>query len=218
MIKAVIFDMDGTLHDTETVFHAAWRKAAAIWDVPDIETTLADCTGRNMAGIEKYWCAKYETPSYADFFEARHRFFEEMTADGIPVKEGAMELLCYLRDHGYKLALATSTRRTGAEQHLKDTGMDGFFDVVMTGNDVENGKPAPDIFLRAAEGLGIEPRYCLGVEDSFNGIRGLYAAGMKPVMVPDITQPTPEIQRMLWAQCRTLADLIPLLEQSPRYE
>ena len=213
MIEAVIFDMDGTLHDTETVFHAAWRKAAAIWNVPDIETTLADCTGRNMAGIEKYWCAKYETPSYAEFFEARHRFFEEMSADGIPVKEGAMELLTYLRDHGYKIALATSTRRSGAEQHLRDTGMELFFDVVMTGNDVENGKPAPDIFLRAAEGLGVAPQNCVGVEDSFNGIRGLYAAGMKPVMVPDITLPTPEIQRMLWAQCRRLNDLIPLLER-----
>ena len=213
MIEAVIFDMDGTLHDTETVFHAAWRKAAAIWNVPDIETTLADCTGRNMAGIETYWCAKYKTPSYAEFFEARHRFFEEMTADGIPVKEGAMELLTYLRDRGYKIALATSTRRSGAEQHLRDTGMDSFFDVVMTGSDVENGKPAPDIFLRAAEGLGVDPQNCVGVEDSFNGIRGLYAAGMKPVMVPDITLPTPEIQRMLWAQCRRLTDLIPLLER-----
>jgi HAD superfamily hydrolase (TIGR01509 family) len=213
VIEAVIFDMDGTLHDTETVFHAAWRKAAAIWDVPDIETTLADCTGRNMAGIEKYWCAKYKSPSYEEFFEARHRFFEEMTADGIPVKEGAMELLSYLKERGYKIGLATSTRRSGAEAHLRDTGMDGFFDVVMTGNDVENGKPAPDIFLRAAEGLGVAPQHCVGVEDSFNGIRGLYAAGMKPVMVPDITLPTPEIQRMLWAQCRRLTDLIPLLER-----
>ena len=214
MIEAVIFDMDGTLHDTETVFHAAWRKAAAIWDVPDIETTLADCTGRNMLGIAQYWRAKYDYPSYEDFFEARHRFFEEMTADGIPVKEGAMELLSYLRDHGYKLALATSTRRVAAEQHLIDTNMDGFFQVVMTGNDVENGKPAPDIFLRAAEGLGVPPERCLGVEDSFNGIRGLYAAGMKPVMVPDVTQPTADIQRLLWAQCRRLTDLIPLLERN----
>lgn len=216
MIEAVIFDMDGTLHDTETVFHAAWRKAAAIWDVPDIETTLADCTGRNMAGIAQYWRAKYETPSYEEFFEARHRFFEEMTADGIPVKEGAMELLSYLKERGYKIALATSTRRSGAEQHLKDTGMDGFFDVVMTGNDVENGKPAPDIFLRAAEGLGVDPQNCIGVEDSFNGIRGLYAAGIKPVMVPDITQPTAEIRQLLWAECRTLSALIPLLERISR--
>ena len=217
MIKAVIFDMDGTLHDTESVFHAAWRKAAAIWDVPDIETTLADCTGRNMAGIEAYWCAKYESPSYEEFFQARHRFFEEMTADGIPVMPGAMELLCYLKEHGYPMALATSTRRTSAIEHLEDTGMLGFFDVIMTGNDVQNGKPAPDIFLRAAEGLGVEPQYCLGVEDSFNGIRGLYAAGMKPVMVPDVTQPTPEIQKLLWAQCGKLTDLIPLLEQAPRF-
>ena len=217
MIKAVIFDMDGTLHETESVFHAAWRKAAAIWDVPDIETTLADCTGRNMAGIEAYWCAKYESPSYEEFFQARHRFFEEMTADGIPVKEGAMELLTYLRDRGYKLALATSTRRTSAIEHLRDTNMEAFFEVVMTGNDVENGKPAPDIFLSAAEGLGVDPGECIGVEDSFNGILGLSAAGMKPVLVPDVMPPTLAIQRLLWAQCRRLTDLIPVLEQMPMH-
>ena len=104
----------------------------------------------------------------------------------MPVKEGAYEVLTYLREHGYKVALATSTPWETVEDHLARTDMAGYFDVIVTGDMIENGKPAPDIYLLAAERLGVDPADCVGVEDSPNGVRSVHAAGMRAVMIPDM--------------------------------
>ena len=215
MIKAVIFDKDGTLHDTEKVYHRAWRAAAEQTGVPDITDFVALCTGTNAHQTAILWQDFYgDAYDFPSFWALRDTLYDQIIEkDGLPIKEGAYELLDYLQANGIKIGLATSTNAERVNRHLELSDMQKYFDAVVTGDTVPNGKPAPDIFLIAAERMGTDPAQSMGVEDSFNGIRGLYAAGMKPVMVPDITLPTPEIQRMLWAQCRRLNDLIPLLER-----
>ncbi len=214
MIKAIIFDKDGTLHDTETVFGQAWALAADELGVPDIEATVRDCTGMTLPNIAQYWASKYPTVSFDDYLPRRQYHFNRLIADGVPVKEGAYELLSYLRDSGYRIGLATSTGYEGAMEHLRRTDMVKYFDegAIITGDMVENGKPAPDIFLLAAKRLGVAPALCLGVEDSNNGVRAIHAAGMRAVMIPDTVPPAPDILPLVWQRLDSLSDLIPLLE------
>ena len=129
------------------------------------------------------------------------------------VKEGAHEVLSYLKSHGYKIGMATSTPWDTVEDHLARTDMAKYFDTIVTGDMIENGKPAPDIYLLAAERLGVDPAACIGVEDSMSGIRAVHAAGMRPVMIPDLIQPTPEVEAMLWKRLTCLSELIPLLRE-----
>lgn len=214
-IQAVLFDKDGTLHDTEKVFYEAWKRAAEEFGgIPDMETTIRDCTGINLVTTKAYWNRKYPDVDFDRYIACRNRHFENLVAHGIPVKEGAVELLTYLTAHGYRVGLATSTGAQMAMEHMRRADMLRFFDrdAIITGNMVAHGKPAPDIYLLAAERLGVLPAACIGVEDSPNGIRAIHAAGMRAVLVPDRVPPTPDVEAMAWKRCDRLTDLIPILE------
>ncbi len=217
-VRALIFDKDGTLHDTEKVFRLAWREAAVRFGVPDIETTADHCTGLTIEGIRQYWEAKYPDIPFDPYIELRNRFFARKVAESVPVREGAMELLRALRERGYKLALATSTERVTALDHMRRTGMDIFFDAMIFGDAVEHGKPSPDIYLAAADALGISPGACVGVEDSVNGIMAIVHAGMRAIMVPDLMMPTPELEARLWARCDRLTDILSVLDRPGKTE
>ncbi len=214
MIKAIIFDKDGTLHDTEKVFCEAWHLAAEELHVPDIASTLRDCTGMTIPAIAAYWAEKYPSISFDDYLPRRQYHFNRIIADGIPVKEGAREVLEYLVAHGYRVGMATSTGFDAAMEHLMRTDMLKYFDrdAVITGDMVPNGKPAPDIFLLAARRLGVSVADCIGVEDSVNGVRAIHAAGMRPVMIPDIVSPTPEAEALVWRRLAHISELIAILE------
>lgn len=211
-IKAIIFDKDGTLHDTEKVYLQAWKAAAEEFNVPDIENTVRDCTGTNIPFIAQYWAKKYPDVPFEDYLPRRQHYYFGILEQGIPVKEGAYELLTYLRAHGYKVGMATSTPWDTVKEHLERTDMMGYFDTIVTGDMIERGKPAPDIYLLAAERLGVDPADCIGVEDSPNGVRSVYAAGMRAVMIPDMVEPSAEVEEMLWRKLGEIKDLIPLLE------
>ena len=211
-IRAIIFDKDGTLHDTEKVYKQAWNAAAAEFNVPDIENTVRDCTGTNIPFIAQYWAKKYPDVPFEDYLPRRQFYYFGILEQGIPVKEGAYELLTYLRAHGYKVGMATSTPWDTVKEHLERTDMMGYFDTIVTGDMIEHGKPAPDIYLLAAERLGVDPAECVGVEDSPNGVRSIHAAGMRAVMIPDLVEPSPEVEALVWRKLDCLMDMIPLLE------
>lgn len=213
-IQAVIFDKDGTLFDTEKVFMRAWKLAAAELNVPDIEPTVRDCTGKTIPDIAIYWAAKYPTIPFEDYLPRRqHHFHAIIDAEGVPVKDGAMAILAYLKGRGVKIALATSAGHAEAVQHLTQSGLMPYFDAIVTSDMVEHGKPAPDAYLLAASKLGVEPAFCIGVEDSLNGVKSIHAAGMRAVMIPDMIPPTEEIRGLLWRECQSLDALREELER-----
>ena len=216
-IKAVIFDKDGTLHDTEKVFHKAWRLAAEELHIPDIENTVRDCTGVNLPDTSVYWAKKYPDMPFETYLARRQHYFNEIIRDGVPIKAGAVELLTYLTTHGYAVCLATSTPYATTMEHLDRTNMTRFFspEAIVTGDRVKCGKPHPESFLLAAERLGSNPARCIGVEDSNNGIRAVHAAGMRPVMVPDLTPPAEDVKPLIWRTCGELWDIIRILEREP---
>ena len=212
-IKAIIFDKDGTLHDTEKVYMQAWKAAAEEFGgIPDIEDTVRDCTGTTIAFIAEYWAKKYPHIPFEDYLPRRQYHYFGILEKGIPVKDGAHEVLSYLKAHGYKVGMATSTPWDTVMEHMERTDMIKYFDTIVTGDMIEHGKPAPDIYLLAAERLGVDPSVCVGVEDSPNGVRSIHGAGMRGVMIPDMVEPTPEVEALLWKKLGELSELIPLLE------
>ncbi|MBQ7397337.1 MAG: HAD family phosphatase [Clostridia bacterium] len=215
MIKAVIFDMDGTLFDTESVYVDAWRRAGRELNFAPIEQAITACTGRNAKDTRQYFEDNFaDLISYDEFMVVRTHYSEAAIVErGVPIKEGVVELLEYLKANGIGIALATATRTERTLDNLDRTGLRPYFDVLVTGDMVENGKPHPETFLTAAERLGVLPCECIGVEDSFNGVRAIRAAGMFTIMVPDTVPPTPEIEALLDAKCTTLHEVRPIIEK-----
>ncbi len=215
MIQAIIFDKDGTLHDTEKVFAEAWHLAARELQVPDIETTLQDCTGMTLPAIDEYWTAKYPDIPFSEYLPRRQYHFHRIIADGIPVKEGACELLDACRARGLRIGMATSTGYDDAMEHLRRTDMVRYFDegAIITGDMVAHGKPAPDIYLLAAARLGVAPSACIGVEDSNNGVRSIVAAGMRAVMIPDTVPPAADVRKSAWRMLDDLSELVGILDR-----
>jgi HAD superfamily hydrolase (TIGR01509 family) len=196
-VSAVILDMDGTLHDTECVYHTALKQA-----VRAVGFTVTDTFCHSLIGIpgpesdamlREHLGPHFPFVDYGRLYE-EHR--DRALVTSIPLKTGAVELLESIAQHGLKVALATSASRRAAELHLSRSGLRGPLPVVVTRDDVARGKPYPDPFLRASTLLDVPPDECLAIEDSLHGIRAAHAAGMMPVMVPDLIAPTDEIRIM----------------------
>lgn len=205
--KAVIFDMDGVLFDTERLCKKAWCLVAREQGIRDIEKVSEQCIGRN-ANDTKDLVMKYYGPDFAyDAFRERvsEWVWDHHKRYGVPVKKGVRELLDYLQGSEYRIGLASSSRREAVLSHLTGTGLLPFFPVIVTGDMVKHSKPRPDIYLLACREAGVEPRDACAIEDSPNGIRAAHAAGMKPIMVPDMVAPDEETGRMC---CRIFEDLL----------
>ena len=139
-------------------------------------------------------------------------FQERVEKEGLPMMKGAGELLTWLQEKGVKIALASSTGQEKVLSHLRRADFTDFFQVVIGGDMVEHSKPLPDIYLKACELLGVKPENAIAIEDSPNGIRSAAAAGMLPVMVPDMVEPTPEIEELLYHKCDSLFAVRDFLE------
>lgn len=221
MIKAVVFDMDGVLFDTERICLEAWNEAAILMEEApgDIEASLKDCIGLNRNDTQLYFQEKYgEDFDYDKFRQLNSKAFGEIIArDGLPVKDGVYEILEYLKKAGTRIALASSSRRVSVLGHLKEAGITDYFEAVVTGDMVEHSKPDPEIYRMACESLGLPPCEVMAVEDSPNGIRSAAAAGMKAVMVPDLVQPDEEISQLLYLKCDSLLGIVDYLKKYKTY-
>ena len=123
-------------------------------------------------------------------------FHEYVEKNGLPVKKGVRELLQYLSVLSVPVGVASSTRLAVVEEELRQAGLYDYFQIVMGGDQLKRSKPEPDIYLMTCEKMGVQPRNAYAVEDSHNGIRSAYRAGMMPVMVPDLLPATEEMKEM----------------------
>ncbi|MCH3971670.1 MAG: HAD family phosphatase [Oscillospiraceae bacterium] len=206
MIKAALFDMDGTLFDTERIDHDAWVAVG----LP--EELYWHCIGRSRSAIlDILHNGLHQDP--LPFYDCYHRKTEEFLQKGIPKKPGADYILSFLQKKGCAMALVTSSRQERAERNLARAGVQQYFQAVISGDQIVHSKPAPDIFLKAAQCLNCVPKDCMVVEDSFNGVRSGRAAGMFTVMVPDLLQPSDEIRGMADAVLPSLREIAPLFEK-----
>ena len=215
MICAVIFDMDGVLIDTEKHYNAAWCQAATEAGFPftrEHALLLRSCEAKEgeklMQGIFG--------PSF-DYYAIRERrrelVRERLAQYGLEKKPGAEETLRFLRAKGIKTAVATATALDITKSHLTTIGVCDLFDSIVSAKNVAHGKPEPDVYLYACEQIGERPQDCMAVEDSPNGIMAAYRAGLRTVMVPDLTQPDEELTKYLYACVNSLSDLCELVDK-----
>lgn len=202
MPLAVVFDMDGVLLDTEVIFDEAWRRAAVQLHIADIEPAIRDCRGVTRTFIREYFAREYPEVDFDAFDALCDALYDEIIADGVPVMRGVREILHALREAGIRTAVATSSARERTMAHLTGAGIDSLFDAIITGDRIARSKPAPDIYLAAAEAIGVPPGCCIGVEDSHNGVRSAHAAGMQVAMVIDQMPATDEMRSL----CRYIFD------------
>jgi len=214
MIKAVIFDMDGVLIDTEKHYNAAWCEAAHMAGFGEFTREhalmLRSCDAKLASRMMKDIFG--ECFDYFAIREVRRRLVaERLEKYGLEKKSGIDEILAFLHEQGIKSAVATATPIELTLQHLEKIGVKDQFDRIVSAKQVEHGKPAPDVYLYACEQIGERPSDCIAVEDSPNGIRSAYAAGCRPVMVPDLTPPDEEIRPLLYAVVDSLSEIKELL-------
>ena len=210
MIKGVISDMDGVILDSEKLYVRFWCEAANFYGFPmNREHALSIRSMARPFAIEKlqgYFGAEF------DYDSVREKRIELMDAyvsqHGIEAKNGAQKLLGFLKENGYKVALATATPAQRAEEYLRRVDLLKYFDYVASARMVKNGKPKPDIYLFAAEKLGLKPEECLALEDSVNGVRSAAAAGCKTVLVPDLDNPEEQLKPLLYGTADGLEDVI----------
>ena len=214
MVSGIIFDMDGVLIDSERQSNEGWLWAAGQLGV-DMPIWLID----SFKGAPAELCCKFFDDYYKgviDYWEAKElrtqHVYKIRETEGIPVKKGVKDIFEYIRNNGLKCAVATSTRRESAEKTLHEIGVWDYLDAVVYGDEVERGKPEPDIFLRAAKAIGVNPSEAVVVEDSINGIKAGYAADMRVVHIPDTIAIDDDIRKLTYMVCADLNGLIDVVE------
>ena len=214
-IKGVIFDMDGVILDSEKLYVRFWCEAGRFYGFPMEEKHALSIRSmaRSLASVK----LRGIFGSSFDYDAVRSKRVELMDKyveeNGIELKDGAEALLVYLKENGYRIALATATPPDRAEKYLKAHDLYKYFDVMVSASMVSLGKPAPDIYLRAAERLGLSAQSCLALEDSPNGIRSASSAGCVTVMVPDLDKPNDDILPLLYSVANGLCDVKRILRE-----
>ncbi len=216
MNKGAIFDMDGLMIDSEKIVLMGYEFAAKKFGYDDDKVLeLARFSiGRTVNDTRKIFNEAiggnfdYDTfkPNVSKFVKD---YFEK---NGIPIKKGLFELLNALKRKSYRLCVATSTRKETAGEQLKKAGILQYFEDLVGGDDISRGKPFPDIFIEASRRIDVKPEDCFVFEDSINGIKAAYAAHTKPIMIPDLIEPTDEITSMIYKRFSSLDEAIPLIE------
>ena len=216
MKKAIIFDMDGLMIDSERVTYQEYVKKLHMLGHDDFtEDLYKHCLGKNKAGICKVF-----TDHYGDNFPMKevwddvHVWIDESLRNHVPKKEGLDELLQYLKTHGYKTIVATSSARVRVDEILKNAEIVDYFDDSICGDEVKHGKPDPEIFLTACQKLGVTPDEALVLEDSEAGILAAYNGRIDVICVPDMKYPEPDYASKATKIVDSLKDVIDYLESS----
>ena len=209
----MIFDLDGLILDTESIARIAWRRSTA-----DFGFVLEDDLYEKLIGLVTPDIGKVLRDAFGAEFRAEEaikrayvHFDEYIEKNGIEIKPGFFEVVELLDKTGIPRAIATSSSKAFAGRKLAASGLVGRFNIVVCGDEVQNGKPAPDIFLAAAKELEVEPQNCLVFEDSDNGVKAAHKAGMTIILIPDLKQPSKEIAQMAYKIYSSLLEAKPFV-------
>ena len=208
---SVIFDMDGTLLDTQSICIPAWEYAGEKQGLKGAGELMPSVCGMNLNGSNKVLTDHYPNIDL-ELFRADSREYIQKNLV-VRFMKGAKELLDYLKDRGVKIGLATGTSRPSVLHHLNEVDALPYFDALVCGTEIENGKPAPDIFLKTAELMGVDPKTCFVFEDSENGILAGSRAGMKIIGIPDVVAFSKEIKALMYCELEDLSQAIEIFEK-----
>lgn len=211
-IKAVIFDMDGVILDSESLCDRIWEGIAQEMDIPNINIAMNECRGRNTTDTKIILKKLYGQDFDSELFTNKSiaKFHETENTTGIPLLPYVKETLDYLKQK-YRIALASSTKGETVRRQLNSVGVLSYFETLTTGDMVVHSKPDPEIYQMAYKSLNLGAEDCVAVEDSPNGIKSACAAGLRTIMIPDRIQPTEEIKPLLWNLCGSLKGLMEIL-------
>lgn len=214
VIQAIVFDMDGLLLDTEPIYKRAWQTAASelgcLLDDPFYLSLVGRTNMAAEAEVAKRCGARFPVDNFRERWTGLWR--EEVASRGIPLKPGVTELLEYSARLGISRGVATSSDHAFAYFSLKAAGLDTrLFSCIVTGDQISRSKPAPDIYLEAARRLNANPKHCLALEDSENGVLAASAAGMIAVMVPDLKTPSEQVRANTFAIVESLTEVVLML-------
>jgi len=215
-IDGIIFDMDGVIFDSELIALESWKTMGERYGLSDVEYYAKKCTGRStkdsMKILEEAYGDKVSvTKLYGECKEVVRAIIAER---GLPIKRGAVELLKWLKENGVRVGLASSTSYNTVVHQLTDAGLIEYFQIIVGGDMIENSKPRPDIYLLACEKLGVSPQRTFAVEDSYNGILAAHAAGMIPVLVPDLIEPNEEMLEKSYRKFESLEQFLENLKST----
>ncbi len=197
MKKAVVFDMDGLLLDTEVVALRTFQEVCAELGIAFDRQIYNKCLGRNLQSTEQLLTRElegFESKTFMPLWTGLYH--EEAVLKPVPVKTGVEAFLKSLKSWDIPLAVATSSGQDKATSKLSNAGIDHYFQDVISGDMVENSKPDPEIYLKAATALGHHPTDCLALEDSDNGVKAAHSAGMLVFQIPDLVDPSTETVRL----------------------
>ncbi|MBD2346328.1 HAD family hydrolase [Anabaena subtropica] len=214
-IRAAIFDMDGLLFDTESIARWAWQQALTSHGYIMSGDFYNEFVGRDLTWREKILKQRYGNDFPFDAVKSQRIEIGDRRElqEGLPMKAGALNLLCQLHSLEIVIALATGTSRSRTIRRLSNAGILHYFTTIVTSEDVPEGKPAPDIYLEVSRRIHVTPVQCVVFEDSCVGIEAAFSAGMYPIMIPDIEHPSPEIRCLTYKVLDSLEQASQLLEE-----
>ncbi|WDG07996.1 HAD family phosphatase [Vibrio campbellii] len=213
MLKAVLFDMDGLIFDTESIYKQSWQYAAT-----EQGLTITDDFYQQFIGVQDPECERILAEHFQDAIDmprykaVRDEHFHNLRNQGVALKPGFDALFYAIKQHGLLTAIVTSSHLPEVKHNFSGSTYLAQFDLVITAEDVERGKPNPDCYQMAYRQLGVDAKRCLVLEDSNNGIKAALAAECHAVMIPDLLPPLPELEDKIIIKA-SLEEVIPLLSQ-----
>ncbi|MCR1952469.1 HAD family phosphatase [Clostridium sp. DSM 100503] len=215
-LELVIFDMDGLIFDTERLSYESWKEAAKEFNIEFDLNLLYKLLGTNHESVRNTLHSEFENKINVDNYimERNNIYLSKIMNGEVEKKKGIDELLKYLTDKNIKKAVATSSNREVAYRLLKEAGIYDYYDYILCGDEVKKSKPNPEVFLKVAEKLDIPANKCMVLEDSEAGTIAASRARMIPVIIPDLKEPSEDIEKLAFKKLNNLEEVVNLIETS----